>query len=51
MTPSEENCRDCPFFLLWPGNYGGPAGYPACGHPSLPRMALLDDGELDECPR
>ena len=48
MMPSEERCRDCPYYNIWCPN-GLPAGYPACDHPSLYRMQLLD-GELDECP-
>lgn len=48
-NPSEETCRDCQWFRLWSGRYGGPAGYPACVHPSLPAMRLVPD-ELDMCP-
>lgn len=47
--PSEENCRDCEWFRLWSGTYGGPAGFPACCHPSLRRLSLIPD-ELDSCP-
>lgn len=47
--PSEGSCRDCRWFTLWCGGYGGPAGYPACTHPTLPAMRLIPD-ELDRCP-
>lgn len=50
MTPSEEKCKDCPFFTLWSGPYGG-AAYPACNHPaSGPRSVNLLD-EIDKCPK
>ena len=47
--PSEENCRDCRWFVIWTGRYGGAGGYPACYHPSLPKMKLIPD-ELERCP-
>ena len=49
MTPSEENCKDCPFFTI--KTYGnGLGGFPACTHPgSGPRVANELD-QMDDCP-
>lgn len=49
MTPSEENCKGCPFSTNWGGPYGL-VDVPACDHPSLKKTALIPD-ELDECPK
>lgn len=50
MTPSEEKCRECPFYTHWCGQYGM-AEYPACSHPdSGPRAVNLLD-EIDQCPK
>lgn len=49
MTPSEERCKDCPYFTYWSGSYGAGA-YPACSHRNggTRSVNLLD--EMDECP-
>lgn len=51
MIPSEEKCKDCAFYAIWSGVYGGGAGYPACNHPgSGPRVVNLLS-EMDSCPK